>query len=181
MIFTEGWHVTEDEDGLHVHGTAVRRVNGKYAGSGWSARPQNGCCSSRSRPSSRAWRVTGAAPWPAGSWAPAWRGAPIVPRWRQRRRDRPRRHPGGRLGCLDHCPGPSHEHRRPDRSGRPSSVRPLACGADLRRWIRAHGTGGPLVLGLDASHRRADIVLVRMRVRQRGAALPVAPPTPFHG
>jgi hypothetical protein len=34
MIITEGWHVTEDEDVPHVHGTAVRRVNGKYAGSG---------------------------------------------------------------------------------------------------------------------------------------------------
>ena len=103
----------------------------------------------------------------------------VARRWRQRRRDRPRRHPGGRLGRRDRRPGPSN--RRPVRSGRPSSVRPRAGGADLRRWIRAHGTGGPLVLGLDASHRRADIVLVRMRVRQRGAALPVAPPTPFHG
>ena len=47
----------------------------------------------------------------------------------------------------------------------PPVVRPRACGADLLRWIRAHGTGGPLVLGLDAAHRRADVVLLRMRVR----------------
>jgi hypothetical protein len=44
----------------------------------------------------------------------------------------------------------------------------------LLRWIRAHWTGGPLVLGLDASHRRADVVLLRMSVLYRGAALPVA-------
>jgi hypothetical protein len=53
-------------------------------------------------------------------------------------------------------------------------VSPLACGADLLRWIRAHWTGGPLVLGLDASHRRDDVVLLRMSVLYRGAALPVA-------
>jgi len=44
-------------------------------------------------------------------------------------------------------------------------VSPLACGADLLRWIRAHWTGGPLVLGLDAAHRRDDVVLLRMSVR----------------
>ena len=53
----------------------------------------------------------------------------------------------------------------PPAAGAPPVVRPRACGADLRRGIRAHGTGGPLVLGLDASHRRADVVLLRMRVR----------------
>jgi len=52
----------------------------------------------------------------------------------------------------------------PPAAGAPPVVRPLACGADLRRGIRAHGTGGPLVLGLDAAHRRADVVLLRMRV-----------------
>jgi hypothetical protein len=62
----------------------------------------------------------------------------------------------------------------PPAAGAPPVVRPLACGADLLRWIRAHWTGGPLVLGLDASHRRADVVLLRMRVLYRGAALPVA-------
>jgi hypothetical protein len=67
-------------------------------------------------------------------------------------------------------------HSHPRR--RPGPVRPRACGADLRRGIRAHGTGGPLAPERDAAHRRADVVLVRMRVRQRGAALPVATPRP---
>jgi hypothetical protein len=62
----------------------------------------------------------------------------------------------------------------PPAAGAPPVVSPLACGADLLRWIRAHWTGGPLVLGLDASHRRADVVLLRMSVLYRGAALPVA-------
>jgi hypothetical protein len=62
----------------------------------------------------------------------------------------------------------------PPAAGAPPVVSPLACGADLLRWIRAHGTGGPLVLGLDASHRRDDVVLLRMSVLYRGAALPVA-------
>ena len=53
----------------------------------------------------------------------------------------------------------------PPAAGAPPVVRPRACGADLLRGIRAHGTGGPLVLGLDAAHRRADVVLLRMRVR----------------
>jgi hypothetical protein len=62
----------------------------------------------------------------------------------------------------------------PPAADAPPVVSPLACGADLLRWIRAHWTGGPLVLGLDASHRRADVVLLRMSVLYRGAALPVA-------
>ena len=62
----------------------------------------------------------------------------------------------------------------PPAAGAPPVVSPLACGADLLRWIRAHWTGGPLVLGLDASHRRDDVVLLRMSVLYRGAALPVA-------
>ena len=62
----------------------------------------------------------------------------------------------------------------PPAAGAPPVVSPLACGADLLRWIRAHWTGGPLVLGLDASHRRADVVLLRMSVLYRGTALPVA-------
>ena len=53
----------------------------------------------------------------------------------------------------------------PPAAGAPPVVRPRACGADLRRGIRAHGTGGPLAPGRDAAHRRADVVLVRMRVR----------------
>ena len=56
------------------------------------------------------------------------------------------------------------------------SIRALACGADLRRGIRAHGTGGPLAPARDAAHRRADVVLRRMRVRYRGAAPPPVPP-----
>ena len=76
---------------------------------------------------------------------------------------------------------PAHQTTDPPAAGAPPVVRPLACGADLLRWIRAHWTGGPLVLGLDASHRRDDVVLLRMSVLYRGAALPVAtPPTPPH-
>ena len=60
---------------------------------------------------------------------------------------------------------PAHQTTDPPAAGAPPVVSPLACGADLLRGIRAHGTGGPLGLGLDASHRRADVVLVRMRVR----------------
>jgi hypothetical protein len=59
-------------------------------------------------------------------------------------------------------------------------VSPLACGADLLRWIRAHWTGGPLVAWAGClRHRRDDVVLLRMSVLYRGTALPVAtPPTP---
>ena len=53
----------------------------------------------------------------------------------------------------------------PTAAGAPPVVRPRACGADLLHWIRAHGTGGPLAPARDAAHRRADVVLVRMRVR----------------
>ena len=53
----------------------------------------------------------------------------------------------------------------PTAAGAPPVVRPRACGADLRRGIRVHGTGGPLAPARDAAHRRADVVLVRMRVR----------------
>jgi len=53
-------------------------------------------------------------------------------------------------------------------------IRPLACGADLRRGIRAPWTGGPLAPGQDAAHRRDAIVLLCMSVLYRGAALPVA-------
>jgi hypothetical protein len=53
----------------------------------------------------------------------------------------------------------------PTAAGAPPVVRPRACGADLRHRIRAHGTGGPLAPARDAAHRRADVVLVRMRVR----------------
>jgi hypothetical protein len=60
---------------------------------------------------------------------------------------------------------PAHQTTDPPAAGAPPVVRPRACGADLRRGIRAHGTGGPLGLGLDAAHRRADVVLLRMRVR----------------
>ena len=53
----------------------------------------------------------------------------------------------------------------PTAAGAPPVVHPRACGADLRRGIRVHGTGGPLAPARDAAHRRADVVLVRMRVR----------------
>jgi len=53
----------------------------------------------------------------------------------------------------------------PTAAGAPPVVRLRACGADLRHRIRAHGTGGPLAPARDAAHRRADVVLVRMRVR----------------
>jgi hypothetical protein len=52
--------------------------------------------------------------------------------------------------------------------------RPRACGTDLRRWKGAHRIGRLLVLGLDASSRRAAIVLLRMRVRYCGPGLPLA-------
>jgi hypothetical protein len=60
---------------------------------------------------------------------------------------------------------PAHQTTDPPAAGAPPVVSPLACGADLLRGIRAHWTGGPLVLGLDASHRREDVVLLRMSVR----------------
>ena len=69
---------------------------------------------------------------------------------------------------------PAHQTTDPPAAGAPPVVSPLACGADQLRWLRAHGTGGPLGLGRDASHRRDAVVLLRMRVRERGTALPVA-------
>ena len=60
---------------------------------------------------------------------------------------------------------PAHQTTDPPAAGAPPVVSPPACGADLLRWIRAHWTGGPLVPARDAAHRRADVVLVRMRVR----------------
>ena len=63
----------------------------------------------------------------------------------------------------------------PTAAGAPPVVHPRACGADQRRGIRVHGTGGPLAPARDAAHRRADVVLRRMRVRYRGAAPPQSP------
>lgn len=40
----------------------------------------------------------------------------------------------------------------------------LACGAALLRWVLDLWTGGPLVLGVDASLRRDDLVLLRVSV-----------------
>ncbi len=66
---------------------------------------------------------------------------------------------------------PSTSPTRPRRVRRRWSVRWRAappCSAGFVRW-----TGGLLAPGLDASHRRNEVVLVRIRIRYRGAALPV--------
>ena len=101
-----------------------------------------------------------------GGGVPAWRGTPPAPA--------PARATAGiaRASALADAwdtgiAAPAHPINTadPPAAGAPPVVSPLACGADLLRGIRAHGTGGPLVLGLDASHRRADVVLLRMSVR----------------
>ena len=56
----------------------------------------------------------------------------------------------------------------------PPVASPRACGAALLRWVVALWTGGPLVLGIDASLRRDEVVLLRTSVRSRGTAIPVA-------
>lgn len=62
-----------------------------------------------------------------------------------------------------------------DPSDAPQSLcSPLACGAALLGWIYQLWTGGPLVLGIDASLRRDELVLLRISVLYRGTALPVA-------
>jgi hypothetical protein len=53
-------------------------------------------------------------------------------------------------------------------------VSPLACGAALLCWVVDLWTGGPLILDMDASLRRDDVVLLRTSLLYRGTALPIA-------
>jgi hypothetical protein len=69
---------------------------------------------------------------------------------------------------------PAHQTTTPLAAGEPAVVSPLAAGADLLRVILDLWTEDRLLLGMDASDRRDDVVLVRLRVRSRGMALPVA-------
>lgn len=69
---------------------------------------------------------------------------------------------------------PAQQTTDPPTAGAPPVVSPLACGADLLRWSMALWAGGPLVLGMDASLRRDDLVLLRTSVRYRGTAIPIA-------
>lgn len=69
---------------------------------------------------------------------------------------------------------PAFQTTDPPVAGAHPVVSPLAVGADLLRWIRDLWSGGPFVLGMDASLRRDDVVLLRISVRYRGAAIPVA-------
>lgn len=70
-----------------------------------------------------------------------------------------------------HQPAEQTADPRPDAKA-PSS--PLACGAALLGWIMQLWTGGPLVLGIDASLRRDDVVLLRISVLYRGTAIPIS-------
>jgi hypothetical protein len=49
-------------------------------------------------------------------------------------------------------------------------VSPRACGGAMLCWIDTHGTGEPLLRGLDASYRRDDIV--RLCVRRESTVAP---------
>ncbi len=54
---------------------------------------------------------------------------------------------------------PAHQTTAPPAAGAASVVSPLAAGADLLRVILTLWTANRLILGLDASSRRADVVL----------------------
>jgi hypothetical protein len=69
---------------------------------------------------------------------------------------------------------PAHQTTTPPAAGELAVVSPLAAGADLLRVILDLWTEDRLLLGMDASDRRDDVVLVRLRVRSRGMTLPVA-------
>lgn len=62
----------------------------------------------------------------------------------------------------------------PPVAGAPTVVSPLALGAAVLHWIVDLWAGGPLVLGMDASLRRDDVVLLRTSVLYRGTAIPIA-------
>ncbi len=69
---------------------------------------------------------------------------------------------------------PAQQTTDPPAAGANPVVSPLAVGADLLRWVVALWTGGPLIVGLDASLRRDEVVLLRASVLYRGTAIPVA-------
>lgn len=69
---------------------------------------------------------------------------------------------------------PALQTTEPPAAGDPPVVSPLAGGADLLRWIGTLWSGGPFVLGMDASLRRDEVVLLRTSVLYRGTAIPVA-------
>lgn len=69
---------------------------------------------------------------------------------------------------------PALQTTDPPAAGEPPVVSPLASGADLLRWIVDLWSGGPFVLGMDASLRRDEVVLLRTSVLYRGTAIPVA-------
>ena len=68
----------------------------------------------------------------------------------------------------------AHQTTDPPAAGAPPVVSPLAYGAELLRWIEELWTDGPLILGMDASLRRDDVVLLRTSVLYRGSAIPIA-------
>jgi hypothetical protein len=71
-----------------------------------------------------------------------------------------------------------HQHAQqetdPPETGSLDVPSPLACGAALLQWVMRMWTGGPLVLGIDASLRRDAVVLLRISVLYRGTAIPVS-------
>lgn len=69
---------------------------------------------------------------------------------------------------------PAHQTTDPPTAGAATLVSPLACGADLLRWVGDLWAGGPLIVGMDASLRRDEVVLLRTSVLYRGTAIPVA-------
>jgi hypothetical protein len=69
---------------------------------------------------------------------------------------------------------PAHQTTDPPESGTLDVPSPLACGAALLQWVMRLWTGGPLVLGIDASLRRDAVVLLRISVLYRGTAIPVS-------
>lgn len=69
---------------------------------------------------------------------------------------------------------PAHQTSEPPEAGEAPILCPLACGVALLRWVLKLWQGGPLVLGMDASLRRDEVVLLRISVLYRGTAIPVA-------
>jgi hypothetical protein len=69
---------------------------------------------------------------------------------------------------------PAQQETDPPESGTLDVPSPLACGAALLQWVMRWWTGGPLVLGIDASLRRDAVVLLRISVLYRGTAIPVS-------
>ena len=67
----------------------------------------------------------------------------------------------------------AHQTTDPPVEDRPVVVSPLAIGAALLRVILDWWPDDRLILGMDASLRRDDVVLLRMSVLYRGTALPI--------